>query len=98
VYLDTKCHPREWIQKICRTVIRLNLYKSRLRMELVDIKYQIWSTHLFLGLLFSSILILTLYSSVIIGTKIAEITNPSLNTIEQLEKQGYDLICSCQVK
>ncbi len=65
-------------------------------MEPIDIAHQLWSTRVYIGLICLCVLILTLYSSVSMGTRVIQIDNPSLNTVEQLEKQGYSLICPCE--
>ena len=93
IYLDNRWSVRQWIENVCNSIFQLNLYRNPLQQELNDIKHQIWSTRLYMGLLSLSLFILTLYSSVSIGTRIIQINNPSLDIVQQLENEQHSLTC-----
>lgn len=66
-------------------------------MEENDIKHQIWSTRLYLGLVLLSFVILILYSSIIVERRTIVIGNPSLETVQNLESKGFSLTCPCEI-
>ncbi|CAF1412535.1 unnamed protein product [Adineta ricciae] len=86
---------RQWIRKIVDLILHLNLFRSALRNAPNDLKQQIWSTRLYLCLIFLSFSILMVYSSVIQQRRIIQLAEPSFETVQQLETKGHVLTCPC---
>ena len=85
------------IQRLCKILLSLNFYRHPLKVEPDQIKSQIWSTRLYLGLLSSAFVILALYSSVNVDVRIIEIQHPSLDLVLELTNKQYSPRCPCEM-
>lgn len=97
LFLDVRWSLRKWIENTCKRILHLNLYRNPLRLEAPDVKHQIWSTRLYIGLLSLSLFILILYSSISIERRIIQIDHPSFDLVQQLEKNQFPLTCPCEI-
>jgi hypothetical protein len=61
----------------------------------IDRQHQRWSTRLYIACLTIAILFLTLYTWLSAESKIVQIKNPSLSTVEALQLQVFSLQCPC---
>ena len=96
-YLDARRCSGQWLRNRWDTLLHFNVYRNPLQVEPNHITLQIRSTRLYLGLLSLTLFILTLYSSVSVGTIIVEVDHPSLDIVQELEIRQYSLTCPCKV-
>jgi hypothetical protein len=66
-------------------------------MEPTDLEHQRLSTRLYMTLLALAVFVLTLYSSLIVETKIVQIKNASLSVVEELQMRTSSLQCPCTI-
>ena len=95
IYLDLPLSLRESIGKIGHLFVDLNLFKSTKKTTQVDQQYQRWSTRIYITLLVIAILFLTLYTWLSVESKIVQIKNPSLSTVQNLQIHTSSLQCPC---
>ena len=86
---------RQRVHEYWFLVLKLNLFKSSQRTTPTDLKHQYWSTRIYILFLILALLFLTLYTSLIIDTKIIQIQDPPWSIVENLQIQSSTLECPC---
>ncbi|CAM4976743.1 unnamed protein product [Rotaria socialis] len=98
VTTDLPWTKKQVLSTIARILVNLNLFKTAKRVQVRDLKQQRWSTHLFIILLCTVILIITTYNDTNKITRTIIANNPSLDSIEEWQADSYiasSLQCPC---
>ncbi|CAF0881469.1 unnamed protein product [Adineta steineri] len=82
------------------SIVQLNLFKSSLRQQPVEIQQQRWTTRLYVILLGIALFILIFYFMLKLEARIIQVPNPTLQTVKQLQQSQINnyissLQCGC---
>ncbi len=83
---------------IATIILEFNLFKSAKHTQARHLKQQLWSTRLFIISLCIALFILTTYNEIHQQTKTLIVNNPSLETVEEWQRNSFILFssqCSC---